>query len=114
MKGRKKCRATCIPEGEYRLRLNSWAGMNARYGNRYGGLHKGMIKITGVPEFSLVFIHIGNYHTDTRGCPLVGSYWQLLDGDYRVLHSAAAYRFVYPCWWRRSSGGMIQWWSVKK
>src|SRR5690606_4000354 len=88
--------ATCIPEGEYRLRLNSWAGMNAQYGNRYGSLHKGMIEITGIPEFSLVFIHIGNYHTDTRGCPLVGSYWQLLDGDYRVLHSAAAYRFVYP------------------
>ncbi|SFC19055.1 hypothetical protein SAMN05421747_1066 [Parapedobacter composti] len=88
--------ATCIPEGEYRLRLNPWAGMNARYSVRYPKVHRGMVEITGIPDFSLVFIHIGNYHTDTRGCPLTGAYWRLVDGDYQVLHSAAAYKFVYP------------------
>ncbi|MBK1442591.1 hypothetical protein JHJ32_21505 [Parapedobacter sp. ISTM3] len=87
---------TCIPEGEYRLKLNTWAGMNARYGPKYPKLHKGMVEITGIPNFDLVFIHIGNYHTQTAGCPLTGSYWQLLDGDYQVLHSAAAYKYVYP------------------
>ncbi|MGK6353463.1 DUF5675 family protein [Parapedobacter sp. DT-150] len=88
--------ATCIPEGTYRLRLNPWAGMNAGYGVKYPKLHHGMLEITGIPDFSLVFLHIGNYHTQTAGCPLTGSYWQLTDGDYRVLHSAAAYKYAYP------------------
>jgi len=87
---------TCIPEGEYGLRLNPWAGMNAQYGVKYPKQHLGMLEITGIPNFDLVFIHIGNYHTQTAGCPLTGSYWQQLDGDYQVLHSAAAYKYVYP------------------
>ncbi|SEM07763.1 hypothetical protein SAMN05216436_101340 [bacterium A37T11] len=87
---------TCIPEGTYLLKLNKLAGMNATYAGRYAKLHEGMVEIAGIPNFSLVFIHIGNYHTQTAGCPLTGSYWQLVDGDYRVLHSAAAYKEVYP------------------
>ncbi|MBK1439704.1 hypothetical protein JHJ32_06900 [Parapedobacter sp. ISTM3] len=87
---------TCIPEGEYGLSLNPWAGMNARYAPKYPKLHRGMVEITEIPNYQLVFIHIGNYHTQTAGCPLTGSYWQLLDGDYQVLHSAAAYKYVYP------------------
>lgn len=87
---------TCIPEGEYGLRLNPWAGMNASYSPKYPKLHEGMVEITEIPNYQLVFIHIGNYYTDTAGCPLTGSYWQLIDGDYQVLHSAAAYKYVYP------------------
>ncbi len=87
---------TCIPEGEYELSLNHWAGMNTQYGRNHPKLHQGMVEITEIPNFSLVFFHIGNYHTQTAGCPLTGSYWQLLDGDYQVLHSAAAYKHVYP------------------
>lgn len=87
---------TCIPEGEYGLSFNVCAGMNARYVRNYPKWHEGMIEITEIPNYQLVFIHIGNYHTDTAGCPLTGSYWQLIDDDYRVLHSAAAYKYVYP------------------
>ncbi len=86
---------TCIPEGEYNLRLNRMAAMNATYAPRYGDLHRGMMEISGIPNFQLVFIHIGNYHTQTRGCPLTGSYYQLVKGDYHVLHSAVAYRKAY-------------------
>ncbi|SEL88801.1 DUF5675 family protein [Parapedobacter koreensis] len=87
---------TAIPAGEYTLGLNTVAGMNARYSSRYASMHRGMVEVRGIPNFSLVFFHIGNYHTDTAGCLLTGSYWQLIDGDYRVLHSAAAYKLVYP------------------
>lgn len=86
---------TAIPAGHYRLRLNTWAGMNVRYQGRYPKLHRGMVEIVDIPGFSLIFIHIGNYHTDTAGCPLTGSYAQLIDGDYRVLHSADAYKRAY-------------------
>lgn len=86
---------TAIPAGTYRLALNRMAGMNTSYHRRYIALHRGMIEITGIPNFSLVFIHIGNYYSDTRGCPLTGSYYQLVKGDYRVLHSADAYKKTY-------------------
>lgn len=87
---------TAIPEGEYPLGLNGTAGMNAAYHNRYSHMHRGMVELRAIPNFSLIFFHIGNYHTDTSGCLLTGSYYQLIDGDYRVLHSAAAYKRVYP------------------
>lgn len=87
---------TCIPEGTYQLGLNKMAGMNARYRQLHGDMHKGMVEVKGIPNFSLVFIHIGNYHQDTEGCLLTGSYYQLFEGDYRVLHSAKAYKELYP------------------
>ena len=58
-------------------------------------MHQGMVEIRGIPNFTLVFFHIGNYHTNTRGCLLTGSYYQLINGDYRVLHSADAYKRTY-------------------
>ncbi|MFD2960165.1 MULTISPECIES: DUF5675 family protein [Olivibacter] len=96
---------TAIPAGTYQLGLNKLAGMNAKYQSRYSSMHKGMVEIRGIPNFSLVFFHIGNYHTDTRGCPLTGSYYQLIDGDYRVLHSADAYRRVYPLLAKAAAAG---------
>jgi len=87
---------TAIPAGTYRLGLNTFAGMNAKYHSRYSHMHRGMVEVKGIPNFNLVFFHIGNYHTDTSGCLLTGSYYQLMDGDYRVLHSADAYKRVYP------------------
>ncbi|MFC6102868.1 DUF5675 family protein [Olivibacter domesticus] len=86
---------TAIPAGEYKLGLNKTAGMNAKYQSRYSHMHQGMVEIRGIPNFTLVFFHIGNYHTDTRGCLLTGSYYQLINNDYRVLHSADAYKRVY-------------------
>lgn len=87
---------TCIPEGRYQLGINKTAGMNMRYGQLYGHVHQGMVEVKGIVNFSLVFIHIGNYHADTAGCLLTGSYYQLFEGDYRVLHSAMAYKELYP------------------
>jgi len=87
---------TAIPAGQYQLGLNKTAGMNTKYKSRYNQMHQGMVEIRGIPNFTLVFFHIGNYSTDTRGCLLTGSYYQLISGDYRVLHSADAYKRVYP------------------
>lgn len=48
--------ATCIPTGPYKLKLNKDAGMNERYFKAYPRIHKGMIEISGLANFSLVFI----------------------------------------------------------
>lgn len=88
--------STCIPPGAYPLKLNLYAGMNKNYKARYPSVHEGMIEISGIKDFSLVFIHIGNTHFDTKGCPLTGEYWEFIDGDYKVFQSAVAYETIYP------------------
>ncbi|WP_262249993.1 DUF5675 family protein [Parapedobacter soli] len=87
---------TCIPPGDYGLSLNLSATMHTEYAKRFPRLHKGMVEIVEIPNFRLVFVHIGNYHHETWGCPLTGLYWQWLDGDYQVKGSQTAYEFVYP------------------
>lgn len=87
---------TCIPEGTYQLQLNTRAGMNTRYKLHYPGIHKGMLEIAGIDNFSQVFLHIGNYHSETAGCPLTGHYWAQINGDYQVQQSAFAYQRIYP------------------
>ncbi|WP_262250257.1 DUF5675 family protein [Parapedobacter soli] len=87
---------TAIPPGNYGLSLNHWAGMNATYAKRYPHMHEGMVEIIEIPNYQLVFFHAGNDHTDTSGCPLAGLYWVLVNGDYEVRGSRAAYEFAYP------------------
>lgn len=87
---------TAIPEGQYSLRLNTWGGMNATYRQKFPKLHKGMIEINGLPQFSFVYIHIGNTHLQTAGCPLCGLGFELVNGDYRVVQSKDAYLMIYP------------------
>ena len=86
---------TAIPEGIFRLRLNTWGGMNKTYYPKYGPIHKGMIEIADLPTFSAVYIHVGNTIVETAGCPLVGLSYIKKDGEYQVLQSADAYRQVY-------------------
>jgi hypothetical protein len=86
---------TAIPEGIFRLRLNTWGGMNKTYFPKYGPIHKGMIEIADLPTFSAVYIHVGNTIVETAGCPLVGLSYIKKDGEYQVLQSADAYRQVY-------------------
>lgn len=87
---------TAIPTGQYTLRLNTWGGMNADYRQKFPKLHKGMIEINGLPNFSFVYIHIGNTYTHTAGCPLCGFGFELVNGDYQVLRSKDAYQMIYP------------------
>lgn len=88
--------STCIPPGTYPLKLNLGAGMNKNYKKRYPAVHEGMIEISDIKDFTLVFIHIGNTHLNTKGCPLTGKDWEFTSGDYRVVRSALAYEAVYP------------------
>jgi len=88
---------TCIPIGSYRLGLNYWGGMNTAYKRRFPDIHQGMIEIKDIPNFSTVYIHIGNTHADTSGCLLLGTYFhKSTDGnDYEVYQSTQAYQELY-------------------
>lgn len=63
---------TCIPVGTYELRLRTEGGMHARYTERFGSRHKGMLELQNVENFEFVYVHIGNDDDDTRGCLLPG------------------------------------------
>jgi len=87
---------TAIPTGVFGLKLNTWGAKNADYKKVFGKLHQGMIEISGLPNFSSVYIHTGNTIKETAGCPLCGFGFQFADGDYQVSQSIAAYKMIYP------------------
>lgn len=88
--------STAIPAGRYRLAFNRYGGMNARYKRRFPDLHRGMIELQNVPNFSYIYIHIGNTFADTEGCLLVGKRMKKLDdGDYEIYKSQKAYKELY-------------------
>jgi len=83
---------TCIPAGTYKLELRAEGGMTQRYAKRYPDMHKGMIWLRHVPEFEWVYIHVGNYPSDTLGCILVGT---TVSADM-IGASRNAYEAIYP------------------
>lgn len=88
---------TCISAGRYCLGINYWGGMNTAYKKRFPDMHQGMIEIKDVPDFSSIYIHIGNTHADTAGCLLVGTYFHRDKHreDYEVYQSQEAYQNLY-------------------
>jgi hypothetical protein len=87
---------TAIPNGNFKLKLNTYGAMNVKYKSAFGKLHQGMIEIADLPNFSFVYIHCGNTITQTAGCPLCGFGFQFTNGEYQVTQSVAAYKMVYP------------------
>lgn len=87
--------ATAIPAGRYRLQLNTYGGMNARYKRQFPALHRGMVELVDVPGFKYIYIHIGNNIGDTSGCLLVGLQYEQVDGDYELRKSRKAYLKLY-------------------
>lgn len=83
---------TCIPAGQYVLKLRKEGGMDMRYAARFGNWHRGMLWLQDVPNFEYVYLHIGNTPADTEGCILVGS---TVERD-AIGGSEAAYREIYP------------------
>lgn len=93
---KKESGVTAIPAGAYRLGLNRYGGMNSRYKRDYPNMHRGMIEIMHIPEFSYVYIHIGNDIGNTSGCLLVGDRYIVdNDKDYVLRKSAPAYKRLY-------------------
>ena len=87
---------TAIPKGVFSLKLNTNGAKNVDYKKAFGKLHEGMIEILGLPNFSFVYIHTGNTIKETAGCPLCGFGFQIVDGDFQVSQSIAAYKMIYP------------------
>lgn len=81
IRGLKVFGKTAIPTGRYRIEIT--------YSQRF----KRMLPILiGVPGFSGIRIHAGNWAKDTDGCLLPGNSWRKQIGDYMVTESRNASR----------------------
>lgn len=61
---------TCVPAGEYEIKLRNAGGMTKKYSKRYP-FHEGMLWLQDVPGFEWIYIHVGNTSEHTEGCILV-------------------------------------------
>jgi hypothetical protein len=88
---------TRIPAGIYLLTLQLVGHLHATYSTRFEGMHRGMLALMAVPNFSGVMLHCGNTDADTDGCILVGdSAIQNVSQRGALATSEAAYKRVYP------------------
>ena len=87
---------TCIPEGTYEVLLRAEGGLHEHYKDRFPELHQGMLWLQNVPDFTYVYLHIGNKESQTDGCPLTGAVPVCLpDGEFVVARSEVAYLALY-------------------
>jgi len=88
---------TRIPAGTYDLRLKTWGGFHDKYSKRFSEIHKGMIEVMDVPNFTHILIHCGNDNDDTSGCLLVGAtQTENKNSTGYVGSSTTAYKSIYP------------------
>ena len=96
-KAEKEKGTTRIPQGLYEIKLREEGGMTRKYAERFPDIHRGMLHLQDVPEFSWVYIHTGNTAKHTDGCLIIGDSAgnnQIVDGF--VGGSVNAYRRLYP------------------
>lgn len=86
---------TRIPPGRYQIILRTDGGMTVRYGERFD-FHKGMLWLQDVPNFTFIYIHVGNNDDHSEGCILVGDgQIQNITERGMVTTSVAAYTRLY-------------------
>ena len=82
---------TAVPTGRYKVVLNVKSPRFAAK-SQYAFCKGYLPRLMGVPEYSGVLIHIGNVHTDTEGCILVGQNKE----KGKVLNSTKMFQKLYP------------------
>lgn len=88
---------TRIPAGTYEILLRKEGGHHNRYKKRFEDIHKGMLWLQDVPNFTWILIHCGNHDDHTSGCLLLGdTQTENNKGRGFVGSSTNAYRRVYP------------------
>tara|TARA_R110002153_G_scaffold86476_1_gene214774 strand:+ start:1590 stop:2033 length:444 start_codon:yes stop_codon:yes gene_type:complete len=86
---------TRIPSGEYKVTLRNEGGMTKRYAEKYPDLHRGMLWLRDVPNFTYVYIHVGNQDDHTEGCILTGGGCDARQNAMKTTSSSLAYKALY-------------------
>jgi len=87
---------TRIPAGTYKLGLRTEGGFHNRYSTKFRNIHRGMIEVLDVPNFTYILWHVGNNDDNTDGCLLLGdTSQQNITKPGFVGASVDAYKRVY-------------------
>tara|TARA_R100000781_G_scaffold98540_1_gene62203 strand:- start:424 stop:900 length:477 start_codon:yes stop_codon:yes gene_type:complete len=88
---------TRIPEGTYKIKYRKEGGYHNKYSKRFPNIHRGMLEISDVPNFTHILLHCGNSDDDTAGCLLVGNVVsQNITKDGFLGQSTDCYKRIYP------------------
>lgn len=88
---------TCIPKGEYKIKYRTEGGHHNKYSKRFPDIHRGMLHITDVPNFTHILVHCGNNTSHSHGCILVGDVIsQNIDKEPFLGQSSNCYKRIYP------------------
>lgn len=86
---------TRIPAGIYRLGIRKeLTPLTQRYRELYDWFEY-HIELLNVEGFTGIYIHVGNFETDTDGCQIIGFDASTINGDFRNKNSLAFYKAFY-------------------
>jgi len=88
---------TRIPQGTYKIEYRKEGGYHNKYTKRFPRIHRGMLEVRDVPNFTHILLHCGNTDNDTDGCLLVGNVIsQNITKDGFLGQSTDCYKRIYP------------------
>ena len=88
---------TRMPKGTYQIEYRKEGGYHNKYSKRFPSIHRGMLEIRDVPNFTHILLHCGNTDDDTDGCLLVGNVVsQNITKDGFLGQSTDCYKRIYP------------------
>lgn len=88
---------TRIPKGTYKIEYRKEGGYHNKYKKRFPSIHRGMLEIRDVPNFTHILLHCGNTDDDTDGCLLLGNVVsQNITKDGFLGQSTDCYKRIYP------------------
>lgn len=87
-------RETRIPAGRYRVKLKRvLTGLTKKYREKHPWF-TWHLELQNVPNFTSIYIHVGNFETQTEGCILVGM--GAMSGDKQsIQQSVVAFKDLY-------------------
>lgn len=86
---------TRIPSGTYRISFRKQdTPLTEKYRQRFSWFTY-HLELNNVPNFSNIYIHVGNTHVDTDGCILVADGVNISSSDKIITHSRLAFERLY-------------------
>ena len=86
---------TRIHKGVYNLILRkAETSLTKKYRSKFSWF-KWHIELENVTGFTGIYIHIGNYESDTAGCQCIGKTAGVKDGNFIVQNSTILYKELY-------------------
>jgi len=104
---------TRIPAGRYKLVVRkSLSPLTEKYRNRFGWFSY-HIMLEDVPGFEYIYIHVGNFESETEGCQLIGLSGNIVNGEFSNSNSVKAYEEFYKEVYPRLERGEDVFYTVK-